>query len=84
MPAINPFNAIVFAVFDLGFVARCSLEEEDAADFRLAKIERIIEQASLVCGSTKGKEVLTPCVHRPRITRPICFTVLLPCRFCIP
>ena len=38
------FNAIVFTVYDLGFVARCALEEDDAADFRLSKIERIIEE----------------------------------------
>lgn len=38
------FNAIVFAVYDLGFVARCALEEDDAGDFRLSKIERIIEE----------------------------------------
>jgi hypothetical protein len=38
------FNAIVFAVYDLGFVARCALEEDDAADFRLSKIERMIEE----------------------------------------
>jgi hypothetical protein len=37
-------NAILFAVFDLGFVARCALEEEDTGEFRLSKIERIIEE----------------------------------------
>ena len=34
-------NAILFAVFDLGFVA---LEEEDTGEFRLSRIERIIEE----------------------------------------
>ena len=29
---------IVFTVYNLGFVARCALEEEDAAEFRLSKI----------------------------------------------
>lgn len=38
------FNAIVFAVYDLGFVARCALEEDDSGEFRLSKIERIIEE----------------------------------------
>jgi hypothetical protein len=37
-------NAIIFAVIDLGFVARCALEEEDTGEFRLSKIERIIEE----------------------------------------
>jgi hypothetical protein len=44
-PAYRPIlNAILFAVIDLGFVARCALEEEDTGDFRLSKIERIIEE----------------------------------------
>ena len=38
------FNAIVFTIYDLGFVARCALEEDDAAEFRLSKIERLIEE----------------------------------------
>jgi hypothetical protein len=37
-------NAILFAVIDLGFVARCALEGEDTGEFRLSKIERIIEE----------------------------------------
>lgn len=31
-------------MYDLGFVARCALEEDDAGEFRLSKIERIIEE----------------------------------------
>lgn len=38
------FSAIVFAVYDLGFVARCSLEDDDAGEVRLTKIQRIIEE----------------------------------------
>ena len=38
------FSAIVFSVYDLGFIARCALEEDDAAEFRLSKVERIIEE----------------------------------------
>jgi hypothetical protein len=44
-PGYRPiFDAIVFSVRDLGFAARCSLEEDDAGEFRLSKIERIIEE----------------------------------------
>ncbi len=44
-PGYRPIlDAILFAVFDLGFVARCALEEEDTGEFRLSKIERIIEE----------------------------------------
>jgi hypothetical protein len=38
------FSAIVFAVYDLGFVARCSLEDDDAGEVRLTKIQRIVEE----------------------------------------
>ena len=37
------FDAIVFAITDLGFIARSAREEDDLGDFRLAKIQRIIE-----------------------------------------
>ena len=36
------FHAIVFAVSELGFRARCALELDDAGDNRLEKITRII------------------------------------------
>jgi len=38
------FDAIVFAVYDLGFVARCALEIDDASEVTLEKIKRIIAQ----------------------------------------
>jgi hypothetical protein len=38
------FDAIVFAVHDLGFVARSALEIDDGSEVRLTKIERIIEE----------------------------------------
>ncbi len=38
------FNAIVFAVFDCGFRARCTLEEEDCSEIRIETIFRIISQ----------------------------------------
>ena len=41
------FEAIVFSVYHLGFVVRCSLEEDDAGESRLSKIERIIEECRL-------------------------------------
>lgn len=36
------FEALVFAVHDCGFVARCALELQDASQVRIDKIERII------------------------------------------
>jgi hypothetical protein len=38
------FDAIIFAVYDLGFVARCALEVDDASQYRLDKILELIEQ----------------------------------------
>ena len=36
------FDAMVFAVHDCGFIARCALEEEDASQVRIDKIYDII------------------------------------------
>jgi hypothetical protein len=41
------FNAIVFAVYDCGFVARCALEEDDGSQIRVQKIYGIISQCRL-------------------------------------
>lgn len=36
------FHAIIFAIFDCGFVPRCTLEEDDASQIRIDKIYSII------------------------------------------
>ena len=41
------FDAIVFAIFDCGFVARCALEEDDGSQIRVRKIFNIISQCRL-------------------------------------
>lgn len=38
------FNALVFVIYDLGFVARSAREADDSGEIRFAKLERIIEQ----------------------------------------
>ncbi|HET6764883.1 MAG TPA: hypothetical protein VFH27_14460 [Longimicrobiaceae bacterium] len=38
------FEALVFAVHDCGFVARCAMEVDDGSQVRIEKIFRIIEQ----------------------------------------
>jgi hypothetical protein len=40
------FDAIVFTVFYIGFVARCALEVDDASEVRFSKIVRTIEQCA--------------------------------------
>lgn len=39
------FQAIVFAVFDCGYVARCAMEIDDASQVRVDKIAKIIEES---------------------------------------
>lgn len=38
------FEAIVFSIFDCGFIPRCALEEDNGAEIRISKIHRIIEE----------------------------------------
>jgi hypothetical protein len=38
------FDALVFAVFDCGFVARSALEITNTAEVRIEKIARIIDE----------------------------------------
>ncbi len=38
-------DALIFAVYDCGFVARSALEASDASEARLDKIYRIIEES---------------------------------------
>jgi hypothetical protein len=37
------FEAVVFAIYDCGYIARCALEVADASEVRIDKITRIIE-----------------------------------------
>lgn len=47
-PTYKPaFDAIVFAVHDCGFVARCALEEDDGSQIRVQKIFEIISKCRL-------------------------------------
>lgn len=41
------FEALVFAVYDCGFVARCALEEDDGSQIRVQKIYEIISECRL-------------------------------------
>jgi len=42
-PEYKPMlDAVVFAVFDCGFIARCTMEEENASQIRIEKIYNII------------------------------------------
>lgn len=37
-------NALIFAVFDCGFIPRCALEDDDSGEVRFDKIQKIISE----------------------------------------
>ena len=73
------FNAIVFSVYDLGFVARCALEEDDAAEFRLLKIERLIEECRFGINDLSAV-TLDPATGLPRFNMPLELGLFLGCK----
>jgi len=73
------FDAIVFAVYDLGFIARCSLEEDDAGDFRLSKIERMIEECRFGINDLSAV-TLDAITNLPRFNMPLELALFLGCR----
>jgi hypothetical protein len=79
-PGYRPiFNAIVFTVYDLGFVARCALEEDDATDFRLSKIERIIENCKFGIHDLSAV-ALDAGTNLPRFNMPLELGLFLGCK----
>jgi hypothetical protein len=73
------FDAVVFAIHALGFVARCSLEEDDGADFRLAKIQRIIEECRLGINDISSV-ALDATTGLPRFNMPLELGLFLGCK----
>ena len=64
------FNAIVFAIFDCGFVARCALEEDDGSQIRVNKIYDIIAQCRLGIHDLSRVEV-SKSAKLPRFNMPL-------------
>ena len=73
------FNAIVFAVCELGFRARCALEIDDAGDTRLDKITRIIGECKYGIHDISATE-LNPVIHLPRFNMPLELGLFLGCK----
>lgn len=73
------FDAIVFTVYDVGFVARCALEDDDAADFRLSKIERIIEECKYGINDLSAV-ALDAGTGLPRFNMPLELGLFLGCK----
>ena len=73
------FDAIVFAVTFLGFVARSAREKDDGGEFRLAKIQRIIEQCRY--GVHDISAVKLDSTHKlPRFNMPLELGLFLGCK----
>ena len=64
------FEAMVFAVHDCGFVARCTLEEGDASQVRIDKIYSIIEDCRYGIHDISRTE-LDETSHLPRFNMPL-------------
>ena len=72
-------NAIVFAIRDLGFVARCSLEVDDAGEARLAKIIRLIERCAYGIHDISSIGLGTS-TNLPRFNMPLELGLYLGCK----
>lgn len=62
--------AITFAIFDCGFVPRCTLEEDDASQIRIEKIYSIIESCRFGIHPISRTE-LDPEHRLPRFNMPL-------------
>ena len=63
------FNAIVFTIYDLGFVARCALEEDDAGD----ACQEAFISAYRNIGNFRGEAKLSSWLHRIAVNQ--CLTI---------
>lgn len=64
------FRALVFAVHDCGFLARCSLEVDDSSEVRISKINRIIRECRHGIHDISRTE-LDPAEKLPRFNMPL-------------
>jgi hypothetical protein len=79
-PGYRPiFDAIVFSVSDLGFVPRCSLEEDDAGESRLSKIERLVEECRFGINDLSAVS-LDVATGLPRFNMPLELGLFLGCQ----
>jgi len=73
------FNAIVFAVHDVGFRARCALEASNAGQFRLSKIMDIISSCKYSIHDLSRTEIDKD-TKLPRFNMPLELGLDLGCR----
>jgi hypothetical protein len=71
--------SFVFSVHYLGFVPRCSLEEDDAGEFRLSKIERLVEECRFGINDLSAV-ALDAGTGLPRFNMPLELGLFLGCK----
>ena len=64
-------DALVFAVHDCGFVARCALEQDDSGEIRIEKIYSIIAACRFGIQDL-SRTTLDSRFHLPRFNMPFC------------
>jgi hypothetical protein len=64
------FEALVFAIHDCGFEARCSLEAEDSGQVRIGKIKRLIRECGFGIHDISRVQ-LDPVNQLPRFNMPL-------------
>jgi hypothetical protein len=64
------FKAVVFTIFDCGFVARCALELQDASQIRIEKIYKIISECKYGIHDLSRTERDSDS-HLPRFNMPL-------------
>jgi hypothetical protein len=74
------FDAIVFAITDLGFLARSAREEDDGGETRLAKIQRMIRECRYGVHDLSAVE-LDQRNNLPRFNMPLELELFLGCKF---
>lgn len=79
-PSYAPiFDAIIFAIHDCGFVARCALEENDSAQVRVEKVYGIISECRLGIHDVSRTELDTA-LGLPRFNMPLELGIFLGAR----
>jgi hypothetical protein len=78
-PYLSLFNAIVFAVHDSGFRPRCALEANNAGQFRLEKIMKIISECKYSIHDISRTEI-DPATRLPRFNMPFELGIDIGCR----
>lgn len=73
-------EAIVFAIYDCGFIARCALEDEDTAEVRINKIYRLMSESKYGVHDI-SRTSLDQEYRLPRFNMPLELGIFLGARF---